>query len=62
MAKNQSSKGAKPLSITIVNESREEQMGEVFKLRGYVTHMEYRVGGVRPAWDDVPGESGDDGG
>ena len=50
MARNRASKGAKLSSITIINTS-EEQMEEVFKLREYVTRVEYRVGGVRPAWD-----------
>ena len=57
MAKNRASSGAKLSSITIVETYGSERIDRVFKLREYVTHVEYRVGGARPAWDDVPGES-----
>ena len=56
MARNRALRGAKLSSITFINLGGRKQRDEVLKLREYVTHVEYTVGGARPAWDDVPCE------
>jgi len=58
MVKNRASRGAKLSSITIMGLDEPAPGGQVFKLEEHVTHVTYKVGGVPPAWDDIPGESG----
>ena len=55
MAKNRASRGAKLPSITFVDRSGCGLREEALKLREHVTHVEYRVDGTPPAWDDFPG-------
>ena len=57
MTKNRASRGAKLSSIMIANLGGRKQRKDVFKLKDHVTHMEYRVGGAPPDWDDVADES-----
>ena len=54
MAKNRASRNKKLLSITIVGLGKLAPGKEVLKLREHVTHVEYRVENVSPAWDDPP--------
>ena len=56
MAKNRALRGAKLSSFTFVDTSGGKQRGEVFKLREYVTHLQYRINGEPPSWDYNPGE------
>jgi hypothetical protein len=58
MVKNRTSRGAILSSITLVDISGNWQEEEMFRLREHVTHVEYRVGGVMPHWDDTPNGSG----
>ena len=58
MAKNRASRGAKFSSITVI-EVGDPALGELLsRLKEHVTHVEHRSDDARPAWDDVPGESG----
>ena len=53
MAKARASRGMKLLSITIVGLGEPLPGEETFKLREYVTRVDYRVGGEQPRWDGV---------
>ena len=55
MAKNRASRGAKLSSVMLVTNGGYTQRDTVLKLKEYVTQVEDRAGGIRPAWDDVPG-------
>lgn len=57
MVKNRALRGVKPLSVTLVHLGDRRQKDEVFEFRRYGTHVEYRVFGTAPAWDDVSGVS-----
>jgi len=54
MVRERASKGAKLRSITIVGLGELVPGKEVFKLRDYVTHVEYRFEEVPPKWDAIP--------
>jgi hypothetical protein len=53
MAKGRASKDAKLSSITIVGLGELVSGKEVFKLRKYVTRVDYRVEEEPPEWDDI---------
>ena len=59
MVKSRASRGAKLSSITIVGLDELAPGRQVFKLREHVTCVTYMVDDVPPAWDHIPGESGD---
>ena len=59
MAKERASAGEKLSSITIVGLGKLIPGAKVFKLKEYVTRVDYRVGEKPPRWDAVPGEEGD---
>jgi len=54
MVQERASQGAKLRPITIVGLGELLPGKDVFKLRGHVTHMEYRVGENPPEWDSIP--------
>ena len=56
MARNRASRGAKLLSVTIVSLGIGELKEEVLKLREHVTHLEFSIGRLAPAWDEVSSE------
>jgi hypothetical protein len=60
MAKERASRDAKLSSITIVGMGELAPGKEVFKLRGHVKHVHYRVDDAPPDWDDFPDGSGDE--
>ena len=61
MAKNRASRRARLSSIKLVCRSGQGQRErEVSELKEHVTHVEYRVDEVIPAWDDVPGRCGEE--
>lgn len=57
MVEARASRDAKFSSITIVGLGKLVPAKEVFKLREHVTRVDYRVGGVPPDWDSLPGEA-----
>ena len=57
MAENRASRGAKLSSITLVDLHGDGLREGVLELEEHFAHVEYRVGGATPGWDDVPGES-----
>ena len=59
MAKNRASRGAKLSSITIASLGELVSGWNVIELRKHITDVKYRVGEAPPAWDYIPGESGD---
>jgi hypothetical protein len=59
MTKKRASRGAALPSITIVGMDELAPAKEVFKLREYVTYVNYRVDDSPPDWDDL-GESDDE--
>ena len=59
MAKNRASAGAMLSSITIVGLDGLTPGMQAPELEEHVTRVMYRVDEVPPAWDHVPGESGD---
>ena len=59
MAKERVSGGVKHSSITFVGLGELLPGKEVFKLKKYITHVDYRVGDTPPRWDDVPGDEDD---
>lgn len=54
MAKNRASRGVKLSSVTVIGLGELAPRTEVFRLRDYVTHVEYRLDDASPAWDDLP--------
>ena len=63
MAKNRALRGVKLLLITCVDPRGFTSKEEVFNLREYVTRVEYKVDECDiPAWDDISGGSGGEGG
>lgn len=58
MAKNRASRGSKLSSFTFVDLCGLDLREEVLKLREHAMHVEYRVDGAPPAWDDITGGSG----
>ena len=59
MAKNRASGGVQISSITIVGLGKLALVMQVPKLEKHVTCVTYRVDKAPPAWDHIPGESGD---
>jgi len=59
MAKERASRGVKLSWITIVGLGELMPKDEVFRLKEYVTHVEYKIGEKPPKWDSVFGH-GDD--
>ena len=59
MAKERASGGVKLSSIMFVGLGELLPGKEVFKLKKYITHVDYRVGEKPPRWDDVPGDEDD---
>ena len=55
MAERRALEGAKLRSITVVSLGDTVSENEVFKLKKYVTHVEYEVGEDMPDWDKIPG-------
>jgi hypothetical protein len=60
MTKKRALRGATLPSITIVGMDELAPAEEVFRLKEYVTHVDYRVDDSPPDWDDL-GESDDEG-
>ena len=57
MAKERASRGAKLKAVTIVCfQELQVPAKEVFKLRAYVSHVEYRLDDVLPEWDAIHGQ------
>ena len=59
MTKKRALRGSVLPSITIVGMDQPAPAQEVFELKEYVTHVDYRVDDSPPDWDD-PGESDDE--
>ena len=59
MAKNRASRGAKLSLVKFVDIGGRWRREDVFRLKEYVIHVEYRTDGTTPNWDDVPGANRD---
>ena len=62
MTKNRASRGVKLPLITFVGLDGLALEKAVFRIREQVMHVEYRADDEPPLWDDLPGESGGEGG
>lgn len=54
MVKQRASSGAKLSSVTIVSSQEFVPAKEVFKLRDYVSRVEYRLDDTIPEWSVIP--------
>ena len=59
MAEERASAGMKLTSLTVIGLGELLPWWEVFKLKKYITHMDYKVGEKSPRWDEVPGDEND---
>ena len=54
MAKARASKGAKLETVTITCAGEFLPVSEVLKLRTWISHVEYKLDNVVPAWNAIP--------